>query len=155
MISQVKEGEQVTVTFDAMPEQTFSARVTEVGVTSTGYATTFPVTVRLESADQSVRPGMAAEVAFKFESAQQAGGSPGRKQINVPSVAVGEDRQGRFVYVVEPTDSGFGIAHRRPVMIGDLTEQGIEILEGLNDGDRVVTAGVTKLTDEQKVRLPE
>lgn len=155
LISQVKEGEKVTVTFDAMPEQTFPARVTEVGVASTGYATTFPVTVRLEAADQSVRSGMAAEVSFMFESAQQAGGSPGRKQINVPSVAVGEDRQGRFVYVVEPTDSGFGIAHRRPVMIGDLTEQGIEILEGLNDGDRVVTAGVSKLTDGQKVRLPE
>jgi multidrug efflux system membrane fusion protein len=148
LISQVKEGGKVTVTFDALPEQTFSARVTEVGVASTGYATTFPVTVRLEAADQSVRSGMAAEVSFKFESAQQ-------EQIVVPSVAVGEDRQGRFVYVVEPTDSGFGIAYRRPVMIGDLTEQGIEILEGLNDGERIVTAGVSKLSDGQKVRLPE
>jgi len=148
LISQVREGNKVTVIFDALPEQAFSGRVTEVGVSSTGYATTFPVTIRLEEADQSVRPGMAAEVSFKFESAQQ-------ERINVPSVAVGEDRQGRFVFVVEPAEQGFGIAHRRPVMIGDLTEQGIEILEGLNDGERVVTAGVSKLTDGQKVRIAE
>ncbi len=155
LISQVREGESVTVTFDALPAQIFSARVTEVGVASTGYATTFPVTVRLEEADQAARPGMAAEVSFKFESTQQAGGSLERKRILVPSVAVGEDRQGRFVFVVEPTEPGFGIAERRPVMIGDLTEQGIEILQGLNDGERVVTAGVSKLTDGQKVRIPE
>jgi multidrug efflux system membrane fusion protein len=152
LISQIKEGERVTVTFDALPEQTFAGRVTEVGVASTGYATTFPVTVRLEGADQSVRPGMAAEVLFKFESTQRAGDT---RRIIVPSVAVGEDRQGRFVFVVEPTDSGLGIAERRPVKIGDLTEEGIEVLQGLNDGERVVTAGVSRLSDGQKVRLPE
>jgi multidrug efflux pump subunit AcrA (membrane-fusion protein) len=91
---------------------------------------------------------MAAEVIFRFESTRE-------ERIIVPSNAVGEDRQGRFVFVVEPAEEGFGIAHRRPVVIGDLTEQGIEILEGLNDGERVVTAGVTKLNDGQQVRLPE
>jgi len=155
LISQIKEGEKVTVIFDALPGQTFSGRVTEVGVASTGYATTFPVTVRLEGADQSVRPGMAAEVSFKFESTQRAADTPARKRIVVPSVAVGEDRQGRFVFVVKPTEEGFGVAERRAVEIGDLTEDGIEILQGLDDGDRVVTAGVSKLTDGQKVRLPE
>lgn len=148
LIYQIREGQRVTVTFDAMPEQRFTARVTEVGVSPTGYATTFPVTVGLEQASPPVRPGMAAEVSFQFQSTQ-------RERIIVPSVAVSEDRQGRFVFVVEPGEQGFGVAARRPVVIGDFTEEGIEILEGLSDGERVVTAGVSKLRDGQKVRIAE
>lgn len=148
LISKVREGQEVNVAFDAMPEETFPARVTEVGVASTGFATAYPVKVRLEEAGEDVRPGMAAEVAFNF------GEEAGRERLMVPSVAVGEDRAGRFVYVVEPSEeAGVGVVHRKPVVIGDLTDEGIEIFEGLADGDRVVTAGVSRLTDGQRVKF--
>lgn len=148
LISQVREGQKVNVMFDALPENTFSAHVTEVGVASTGFATTYPVKVRLEEAGEDIRPGMAAEVAFRF------GGDSGRERMIVPSVAVGEDRSGRFVFVVDPSEEpGVGIVHRKPVVIGDLVEEGIEVFEGLADGDRVVTAGVSRLADGQRVKF--
>ena len=52
--------------FDAVAGRRFSAQVTEVGVASTGVATTYPVTVRLVDRVDDVRPGMAAEVAIAF-----------------------------------------------------------------------------------------
>lgn len=146
LITQVAAGGKVTVTFDAIPGQTFSAVITEVGVV-TGMSTTYPVTVRLEEADPEVRPGMAAEVAFRF------GSEDDRERFLVPSIAVGEDRNGRYVFVVEPGPEGFGVTARRPVTVGELREEGIEILEGVSDGDLVVVAGTSKIVDGQKVRL--
>lgn len=155
LISQVTESDLTEVTFDALPDRIFEARVSEVGVAATGTATTYPVTVVLSDPDPDLRSGMAAEVSFRFESAE------GRELFIVPSVAVGEDRDGRFVYVVEPADgagarSGVGVIRRRPVRIGEMTTLGLEILEGLSDGEHVVVAGVSRIEDGLRVqfRLP-
>ncbi|MDH3890751.1 MAG: efflux RND transporter periplasmic adaptor subunit [candidate division Zixibacteria bacterium] len=147
LISQVREGQQATVTFDALADRPCRSIVTEVGVASTGMVTTFPVIVVLEEIPAEVRPGMAAQVALTFESRDQ------RERYVVPSVAVGEDGKGRFVYVVAASDPGFGLVRRRPVTVGELTADGIELFEGLADGDLVVTAGVSKLVDGMTVRL--
>jgi RND family efflux transporter MFP subunit len=147
LIAQIREGDRVNVTFDALPGQSFPARVTEVGFMAGGSATTYPVTVRLEREETDIRPGMAAEVAFTFESAD------GRERIMVPPGAVGEDSRGRFVFVVEQVADDTGVARRLPVRTGELTGEGLEIVEGLEDGDLLVTAGVHKLVDETRVRL--
>lgn len=147
-ISRVREGQSVEVTFDALGNRSFRATVTEVGVASTGLATTFPVKARLESDESEILPGMAAEVHFRFDD----GGA--RERIEVPAFAVGEDREGRYVYVVEEVGEGIGRALRREVTVGGLTaDGGLEILQGLVDGDRVVTAGVSRIQDGRKVRL--
>jgi RND family efflux transporter MFP subunit len=147
LIAQIDEGSGATVTFDALPGMPLPAVVTEVGVASTGFATTFPVTVRLQQQAPEVRPGMAAEVAFRFETAGA------QEAMIVPAVAVGEDRRGRFVFVIEPAGDELGIARRREVRVGALTAEGLEILAGLQEGELVVTAGVSRISDGQKVKL--
>jgi RND family efflux transporter MFP subunit len=147
LITEVREGSAVTVAFDALADQTFPGTVTEVGVAATETGATYPVTVRLDDSQEGVRSGMAAEVAFRFMA---PGGSD---VIVVPPVAVGEDQNGRFVFVVEPADSAYGVARRRPVSVGELTTDGLEILEGLEDGDRVVTAGIGQIVDGLRVRI--
>jgi RND family efflux transporter MFP subunit len=148
LITQIAEGDDVRTSFDALPGSTFPGTVTEVGVAATGAGMTFPVTVRLAESGTDLRPGMAAEVGFLFESESQ------RIVHLVPSAAVGEDREGRFLFVVEPTEADLGIVRRRAVSVGELTPDGLEILEGLADGDRVVTAGWSKIEDGLQVRLP-
>jgi len=149
LIGGIRPGDPVTVTFDALPGRSFAASVTEVGVTATAAGAAFPVTARLEDESEDVRPGMAAEVAFQF------GGGDGVERIHVPPSAVLEDGEGRFAFVVEPTGDGLGIVHRRPVSVGELTADGLVILDGLTDGDRLVTAGVTRIQDGMRVRVPE
>jgi RND family efflux transporter MFP subunit len=148
LIGQVEVGQTVTVTFDALAGQALGGRVSEVGVAPAGLATTFPVTVRLDETSADARAGMAAEVAFTFQATDD------RERFFVPSFAVGEDREGRFVFVIEPGDPGFGLVLRRPVEVGELTAEGLEILSGLSDGDQIVTAGVSKITDSLVVSLP-
>ncbi len=152
LTSQLLDGGTAQVTFDALPGAVFPAVITEVGVAATGAGATFPVKVQLAADDSSVRSGMAASVAFRFESGD------GEDHIFVPPVAVGEDRDGRFVFVLERAtgegeDGALATAHRRPVEIGDLAPEGIEIEDGLADGDLLVTAGVRRIQDGQTVKL--
>jgi RND family efflux transporter MFP subunit len=147
LISEIRKGSRVTVIFDALPGKEFSGTVTEVGVAAVQFATTYPVTVRLTRRDSDVRSGMTAEVTFRFDSSDQ------RQHFIVPPVALGEDRAGRFLFVVEPADPGYGIVRRKEVTVGELTSMGIEVLSGLEDGELVVTAGIGSLSDNTTVRL--
>lgn len=147
LIREIREGAPASVAFGAIPGARFVGEVTEVGVASGGAATTFPVTVRLGPDSNDVRPGMAAEVAIEF-------GEPGTTgRFVLPVQAVAEDRAGRFVFVAAPTDDGFAEAQRRPVTVGELADDGIEILAGLVEGDRVIVAGVSHLQDGERVRF--
>jgi RND family efflux transporter MFP subunit len=152
VIVQVRAGAPATVRCDALPEAAFEARVKEVGVAATGEGAAYPVTVRLLQTDPAIRPGMACEAAVRL-----AGAGAG---IRVPSAAVAEDRQGTFVYVLEPGEDGTfrdgtGIVRRRAVSVGDLTDAGLAVTDGLAEGDRVVTAGVSRLEEGQRVRVTE
>ncbi len=146
LISQIRDGAPVTVTFDAISGRRFAAVVTEVAIAPSPGSSTFQVTARLEESDPAIRSGMACEVAFEFESAHRDG-------FLVPPVAVLEDRTGRFVYVVDIGEGDSGTTRRVSVETGELTSDGLEILSGLTDGDIVVTAGVSRITDGQTVRL--
>jgi RND family efflux transporter MFP subunit len=153
VISDIREGASVIVQCDALPGETFDAFVTEVGVTASG-ATTFPVTVQLAAQSDRVRPGMAAEVTFRLTP---SGADAAR--ILVPAVAVGEDRDGRFVFLPEQQADGTAVVRRHPVEVGDLItgdpQDRIEILDGLSAGDVIVTAGVRRLEEGRRVRLSE
>ena len=147
LIGQIREGNPVNVSFDALPARAFTAKITEVGVAATEVGSTFPVMVLLDEEDEAILSGMSAEVAFRFESEDD------RERFVVPTFAVSEDRGGRFVFVVEPTENGRGIVLRRAVQVGELTAGGIEIFDGLEDGDLLVTAGISRIQDGLQVRL--
>lgn len=59
-----------------------------------------------------------------------------------------EDQSGRFAYVVVD-----GIAERRPVRIGATSVGAVEILEGLQPGDRVVIAGTDTFENADRVAI--
>lgn len=149
LISQVREGDAVTASFDAVPNHTFAGRVTEVGVAATGMVTTFPVIVLLSESSSDLRPGLSAEVAFTFQSGDD------RERFVVPPVAIGEDREGRHAFVVHRSGPTSGVVERRTVVTGDLTADGLEVLDGLFEGDLLVTAGVSKIQDSMEVTLPQ
>ena len=147
LIREVREGMPVAVSFDAVPDARFDGVVTEVGVTATATGTTFPVTVRLDSDASDIRSGMAAVVDMVM------GDEDTPDRFILPGQAVGEDRGGRFVFVAEPSADGIAVVRRRPVTVGAFAAAGIEVLDGVTDGDRVVVAGVNRLQDGDEVRL--
>ena len=150
-IGGLRAGRPAEVVFGALADAALGASVTEVGTAAAG-AGGFPVIVRLEedAAGTGVRPGMAAEVTFSIE------GRPGSAGVLVPAQAVGQDQGGRFVYVLTRPGTGeVATAERRTVETGALTPEGLEVLDGVADGEYVATAGLRALAPGQQVRLLE
>lgn len=146
-IARVGVGTEVAVAVTAVPGQTLPGVVQEVGVATSQNSSTFPVTIALQEGCASVRSGMAADVTFLFPAGGSAGG------LVVPYVSVGEDRDGRFVFVLEPDADGRMFARRRPVTVGPTAETGLVITSGLNEGELVATAGVRRLSPDQEITL--
>ena len=149
IIRSVVRGAEAKARFNSLGGRVLKGTVTEVGVSSVGGATTFPVTVRLTEGQDQVRAGMAADVTFVFAA---EGNGP---KYSLPVSAVGEDREGRFVFKLEKTGDGLGVVHRSPVEVGELESNGIAISAGVEPGDLVVTAGVSRIYDGLEVRVPD
>ncbi|HEY0114098.1 MAG TPA: efflux RND transporter periplasmic adaptor subunit [Allosphingosinicella sp.] len=66
----------------------------------------------------------------------------------LPESAVQSDDRGNFVYVID----GNNAVVRRDVRIGEVTDQGITIVEGINGDERVVESAGAFLNPGQKVR---
>ena len=148
IIRSISRGAEAVARFNSLGGKEFEGTVTEVGVASVAGGATFPVTVRLVDAQDIVRAGMAADVTFKLLSDEDA------PKFALPNSAVGEDREGRFVFKLERTTDGLGVVHRSPVTVGEILSTGIEIYEGVQPGDLVVTAGVSRIYDGLQVRVP-
>jgi RND family efflux transporter MFP subunit len=146
LIRRVEAGMPAEILVPAAQSTPFAGTITEVGVKSSS-ATTFPATVRFDEETEEVLPGMAAEVQLSFPALAD------QSHIRVPPWAVAEDREGRFVYVVRSDDGEGGTIERRAVTLGELTTEGLEIVEGLQEGDTVVTAGISRIEPQQQVLL--
>ncbi len=147
-INHIDRGDEVSVQIDALEGRSLTGTVYEVGVAGMG-SSVFPITIRLgDDVGEEVRSGMAAEVTFQFEVEQESAA-----EHVIPTTAVGEDRDGRFVFIVEG-EGDTGTVKRTPVEVGEIGTMGIEILDGLEDGQRVVTAGVSRIRDGLEVRVP-
>jgi RND family efflux transporter MFP subunit len=148
IIRSIKKGAEALARFDSLEGRSLKGTVTEVGVSSAAGATTFPITVRLTEGQDQVRAGMTADVTFVLAAAKNG------PKYALPTSAVGEDRDGRFVFKVEPGEAGLGVVQRSPVEVGQLLSNGIEINSGVEPGDLVVTAGVSRIYDGLQVRVP-
>lgn len=151
-INQISSGSEVEVLIDAIQEKRFKAVVTEVGIASTETGTAYPVTVALQEGCDDIRAGMAADVLFRLARGD------GKPYIGIPAIAVGEDRYGRFVFVLSKNSEGDWIVNRRPVTIDEFAEKDISVLSGLEANELIVTAGIRRIVDGQKVKpltMPE
>jgi RND family efflux transporter MFP subunit len=149
LIGDVDELTPVSVRFGSLPDQEFSGVVSEVAVASTAGSAAFPVVIKITGNQPLLRSGLAADVTFQFYSDVVQGG------FVLPVTAVIRDPQGTFVFVAEPEGvDGEAVVRRRAVALGELSQLGIEVVDGLDIGDRVITAGISVIRDGQRVLIP-
>jgi len=146
IINDVKKDMKVNVTFSSLESETFKAVITEVAPALDRNTSTYPVTVMIIQTDERIKSGMAANVIFEFEQ------SSSKKIIVVPSSAVGEDGNNRFVFLIEG-DNEKAVVKKHIITIGDLTPEGFVIETGLEVGQRIAVAGLQTLLDGQEVKL--
>lgn len=149
-ISKVAVGQSVEVTADALAGEIFTGIVTKVSVagTTTNGSTTYPVTVEIQNPPAQLLPGMNINATIIVEHAENA--------LSIPAAAV---QRGDVVYVKGSTqanaDAGASANERIPegfysvkVETGIASDNYIEILSGLQEGDIVYVPAVVKSSGE-------
>jgi len=147
VINAVKKDMKVKVSFTAIENDMFNALITEVAPALDTNTSTYPITIMVTDKDERIKSGMAANVNFEFIDEDL-----GKDIMVVPASAVGEDGNGRFVFLVEG-DTLKATVKKQAITIGNLTPQGFEVKEGLKVGQKIATAGLQTLLDGQDVKL--
>ena len=147
-IDAVEENQTVNVTLTAIGENIYTGKVTEISSGSSEQAAAFPVTITLDGDREDLRAGLAAEVEFT-----QGNGNEEAYFI-LPVTAVAHDGQGDFAFVLLPGEQEKqGVVRKTYIEVKDIVQQGVRVTGGLNDGDNVITAGVTVIRDGMTVKI--
>lgn len=137
----IRPGQAAQVRLWSAPARVLAGKVREVAPVADPATRTFAVKVALPGAGRDVALGATASVAF-------AAAGP-RAVALLPATAVMPLQGGAGVWVVDSRTSQV-VLH--PVEVGTYREDGVVILAGLAEGDRVVSVGGHKLTAGDKVR---
>ncbi len=132
-------GQKVAVLTDALGSEPFAATVSAIDplIDAEGRAVRLQAT--LDNRAGKLRPGMFARVRLSLGEARSA--------LVVPEQALVPTAGGQFVFRIVD-----GKAQRTAVQVGRRQGTSVEILDGLDEGAEVVTAGQIKLRDGAAVR---
>lgn len=137
-LASVRAGAPVKIQTPAYPDETFSARVDQVG--STVDPDKHTVAVRCVVANRSgrLKPGMFASVILSSAAQQTA--------LTVPASALITEGNKHSVFVEESS----GRYVKRPVETGGETDGAVLIRSGLTEGERVVVRGGLLISAQQQ-----
>jgi RND family efflux transporter MFP subunit len=165
MIHAVALGDRIDVAIEAAGA-VFSGRVTALAPAADSESRVFDVEVTIPNADGRLRPGMIGTVGVGNPAPSVPAGSPARLTIPLSAVvkaspalsessstrAEGVAGPGYAVLVVERQPDG-EVARLRPVELGDVTGNGVEVVKGVSAGERVIVSGASLVADGDRVRV--
>lgn len=125
-------GQKTTLTFDAVEGLTLTGKVADIeslGTVSQGVVT-YNAKISLDTQDERIKPGMSAIAAVVTDTKQNV--------LMIPNSAVKLSGDTQYVEVVENN-----VLQEREVEIGLANDTMIEIINGLNEGEQVVTQTIT------------
>jgi len=140
MLASIQPGLTIQARSAAYPDRPFNGTIHTIDTVVDPNTRAVTIRARLPNPDRLLRPGMMLNVGIE---------NTPRTALSVPELAVIGEGEQRFVYVLD----GEGRARRRPVRTGVRMGGRIEILQGLRNGERVVTEGVVKVADGMQVRV--
>lgn len=146
---------QPDVLFDGLPGRYFKAQVREWERTADAATNTYRVVFTLSAPQElHVLPGMTASVLIDTE--QMTAQEPSVVMLPAAAVFAPDDQPLRadtaYVWLYEGDNDGNGKVRLHQVGVGDMTNDGVQITDGLTPGDQVVEAGVHHLRDGQAVQ---
>ncbi|MES0873979.1 efflux RND transporter periplasmic adaptor subunit [Sinimarinibacterium thermocellulolyticum] len=151
-ISRVQAGFKVDVRVDAHPDRRFEGEVLAVEPRVDPATRNFGLRARLPNADGLLRAGGFGRVELQL---------PGERELlAVPRTAIEYSSYGTSVFVLQPIEPAQAGADpsapkdrviQRFVRIGDSRGDFVEVLQGLQPGDRVATSGLMKLRNHTPV----
>ena len=150
---QFKNFTTATIKFEVYPDVEFSATLKDIGKKAESAG--FPVTLyldyeNLKGTEYLFGPGMSCIVNMKFQGKQVKKES---KVVYVPYqsiITTGEEKL-PSVWVVDK--NSMTVSKRSIKTTKMFIRDYVEVVEGLNSGETIVTAGVSQLQENQKIKF--
>ena len=152
-IGGVKEGNRVTFTVDAYPDDTFEGTVKQVRLeaTTTNNVVTYEVVISAPNADLKLKPGLTANVTIYTQERSGVLAVANKALRFTPT----KETVGKDMKIVDckgknkvwTLNGNTLTAH--PVTIGQSDGINTEITKGLKQGDKIVTEIVVKVPEEE------
>lgn len=139
-IDGMRNAGQARISFWALPGVTAEGKVREISPVADKVSRTYKVRVSLINPPAGVNLGMTASVMVANATNHQA--------AYIPLSAIYQTGDTPNVWVIQD-----GVVSLRPIKVGVFGDGKVQVLEGLQEGDVIVTAGVQKLREGQKVRI--
>jgi membrane fusion protein (multidrug efflux system) len=133
-------GAQALVRVDALPDHQAVGVVDSVAYKADTATRTFAVKVLVDNTDRTIRPGMIARVFFLKRTIPDA--------LAAPLFALVDQNGERLLYVVEN-----GVAKARPVEIGVIELDRVQITKGLQPGDQLIVTGQKEVQEGTRVEI--
>lgn len=140
LLGNAEVGDEVNATIDALPEETLVGDITELIPSADTKTRSFDIKVRVGSAGGRLKQGMFGRVVIVTDRVENV--------VIVPRAAV-VNREGKEVVLVVRN----GKAAELPVKTGLNDVESVAIMEGLSDGEQVITAGQTIVKANEAVSV--
>jgi len=137
-LRRIEKGTATEVRVDAYPDERFSGQIVYLSDILDEATRTARARVEVDNRNGQLRPGMFATAVITLPSATAAPG------VTIPTAAV-QQINGRPVAFVEDAGGAYAV---RDLSLGRETEGLVEVLAGVNEGERVVTDGSFTLKSE-------
>lgn len=141
-MEEVRNAQQIKVKFWALPSVVADGKVREIAPMADKVSRTYKVRISLVNPVPEIKLGMTAAVEVGTLNGQHA------PATYIPLTAVYQTGASPAVWVVAD-----GVVTLRPIKTGEFGDGKIQVLEGLKAGDAIVTTGVHKLREGQKVNI--
>lgn len=138
-VAELRQAADLAAHLWAAPDRFYSAKVREISPSADPVMRTFQVKLALPDADDAVRLGMTANVLLRRDG--------GKAVAKVPLSALGSLDGKPVLWIIDDK----GQVRPQAVDVSEYRQDGAIIRSGVKDGDRVVIAGVHKLTAGEKV----
>ena len=152
-IGNVKEGDRVTFTVDAYPDDTFEGTVKQVRLeaTTTNNVVTYEVVISAPNADLKLKPGLTANVTIYTQERSGVLAVANKALRFTPT----KETVGKDMKIVDckgknkvwTLNGNTLTAH--PVTLGQSDGINTEITKGLKQGDKIVTEIVVNVPEEE------
>ncbi len=139
----LRAGQPISARVDAYGDETFSGRIALIDTRVNEQTRAVTARAEIPNPGWRIRPGMAVRVTV----AQGERTAPA-----VPESAVQYEGEGAFVYRIAAGERGT-VAQRVEVETGAVEGGFVEIVSGLNAGDRVVGSGLNRIQPGAPVRV--
>ncbi|MCD4692273.1 MAG: efflux RND transporter periplasmic adaptor subunit [Calditrichales bacterium] len=140
-LSKLAKNQSVELAVDAIPGSRFTGHVERISPVVDPGSGTFKVTIEVRDPQRELKPGMFGRVNIVYDVHQST--------LLVPKEAVITEDKQTSVFIIR----GDTIAFRQKVTMGYTNTTHLEILNGLKEGDTVVTIGQASLKDRTKVQI--